>query len=58
MQDYACFDNLATHDQLARLLLQGACVVKGSGKNAGAVKSSPIFGVPLAWICSQFQVDG
>jgi len=29
-------------------LLRGACVVEGSGKNAGAVKSSPIFGVPLA----------
>jgi hypothetical protein len=37
------------HDQPARLLYcRGRALLKGRGKNPGAVKSSPIFRVPLA----------
>src|SRR5260370_26238001 len=50
---FACKTTLASiisqpHDQPASCPIAGGCVVEGSGKNSGAVKSSPIFGVPLA----------
>ncbi len=48
-QDYACFDNLATSWSTGKLpYCGGRALLKGREKNAGAVRSSPIFGVPLA----------